>query len=507
MTPVPDRGPPSAGLPPAAAYGLTLALVASATVVAVLFERLTPTPNLSLIFVLPVVIAAVSFGWRASLTAAVLGALAFNFFLIPPLYTLRVADAANVWALVLLLAVAALVSAVAGHARRKAQEAWEAAEQGLTLRDLARSLVGATSREGIARAGAQALSRLFGVPAAVLIDSGAEFEGFVVGGPALAEADKEGARWALASRLPSRAGEFPVEAAAFDFWPVVTGQRQGFVLGVRLSALADGRPPGVDRLVDIVGGYVSVALDREHFAGRALETQVEMASQKLKGDLLAAVSHDLKTPLATILFTLQSLQRFAGQHDEAARGELLALAERETQRLSGMVSNLLDMGRLEADAVPVRREPVHAADLLAAGLEQAALALGGHEVVREPGGDAVVLADAGLAETALANLLQNAGKYAPAGSAIRVRVGRDDALGWIEVEDEGPGFPEPIAPLFEKFARGVDGDGRAPGTGLGLTIAKGFAEAQGGGVEAANREGGAGARVRLFLPLAEPAAR
>jgi two-component system sensor histidine kinase KdpD len=508
MTPDPDRRPASPGLPAAAAYGLTLALVASATVVAVLFDRLTPTPNLSLIFVLPVVIAAVSFGWRASMTAAVLGALAFNFFLIPPLYTLRVADAANVWALLLLLAVAALVSAVAAQARRKAQEAWEAAEQGVTLRDLARSLVGATSREAIARAGAQALSGLFGVPAAVLIDSAHEFEGFVVGGPSLAEADKEGARWSLASRLPSRAGEFPVEAATFDFWPVVTGQRQGFVLGVRLSSLPDGRPADVHRLVDIVGGYVAVALDREHFAGRALKTQVEMASQRLKGDLLAAVSHDLKTPLATILFTLQSLQKFAGKHDEAARGELLALAERETQRLSGMVSNLLDMGRLEADAVPVRCEPVHVADLLAGGLEQAALALGGHQVVREPGGgDAVVLADCGLAETALANLLQNAGKYAPAGSAIRVRVGRDDALGWIEVEDEGPGFPEPIEPLFEKFARGVDGDGRAPGTGLGLTIAKGFAEAQGGGVEAANREGGGGARVRLFLPLAEPAPR
>jgi two-component system sensor histidine kinase KdpD len=112
------------------------------------------------------------------------------------------------------------------------------------------------------------------------------------------------------------------------------------------------------------------------------------------------------------------------------------------------------------------------------------------------------MADPQLAETALANLLQNAGKYTPPGAMIRVRVGGDATAGWIEVEDDGPGFPEPIEPLFEKFARGVHGDGRAPGTGLGLAIARGFAEAQGGRVEAFNRRGG-GASVRLVLPLAE----
>jgi two-component system sensor histidine kinase KdpD len=283
---------------------------------------------------------------------------------------------------------------------------------------------------------------------------------------------------------------------------VLSAQRQGAVVGVRFSGLADGRPDGVDRLVDIVSGYIAVALDREHFASRALETQVEMASQRLKGDLLAAVSHDLKTPLSTILFTLQSLQRFDGEHDAAARAELLALAEKETERLGGMVSNLLDMGRIDAGAVPVRTGPIHVADIIAGALEQAHLALAGREVVKEPAANGgMVLADAQLAETALANLLQNAGKYTPSGSPIRVRLGGDKTTGWIEVEDDGPGFPEPIEPLFEKFTRGVDGDGRAPGTGLGLAIARGFAEAQGGRVEAFNREGG-GASVRLILPLA-----
>ncbi|MGZ3314586.1 MAG: sensor histidine kinase [Caulobacteraceae bacterium] len=493
------RPPP---LPAPARYAITLLLVGFVTLAAVLFDRLTQAPNLSLVFVLPVVIAAVSFGWGPSLMAAVLGALAFNFFLIAPRYTLRIADPANAWAFVLLLAVAALVSAMAAQARAKAEEAGRSAEQALVLRAMAQDLVGATDRSAIAAAGARALNRLFQAPAAVLLDGEDAMTTASAGGAVLSEADYESARWALAARLPARADAYPVENADYDFWPVTTAQRLGAVLGVKFSARGDGRPEEADRLVDIVAGYLSVALDRDHFATRALQNQIEIASQRLKGDLLAAVSHDLKTPLSTVLFTLQSLQRFDGQHDKATRGELLALAERETERLSGMVANLLNMGRLEEGAVVVHKAPLHAADLILGALAQAAPALGGRAVVRE-GEDQQLLADPQLAQTALANLLENAGKYAPAATGIHIRTGADGAEGWIEVADEGPGFPEPIEPLFGKFVRGVDGDGRAPGTGLGLAIARGFAEAQGGRVEAFNRPGGAGAAVRLILPLAD----
>jgi two-component system sensor histidine kinase KdpD len=491
-----------APLPVPARYAITLLLVGFVTLAAVLFDRLTQAPNLSLVFVLPVVIAAVSFGWGPSLMAAVLGALAFNFFLITPRYTLRIADPANAWAFVLLLAVAALVSAMAAQAREKAEAAGRSADQAGVLRALAKDLVAATDRPAIASAGARALNQLFQAPAAVLLDGEEAMTTASAGGAFLSDADHESAKWALAARLPARAGAYPVETADYDFWPVTTAQRLGAVLAVKFSASARGRPEEADRLVDIVAGYVSVALDRDHFAARALQTQIETASQRLKDDLLAAVSHDLKTPLSTVLFTLQSLQRFEGQHDKAARAELLALAERETERLSGMVANLLNMGRLEEGAVVVRKTPLHAADLIIGALAQAAPALGGRPVARE-GESCRLLADPQLAQTALANLLENAGKYAPASTGIRIRTGTEGGEGWIEVADEGPGFPEPIEPLFGKFVRGVDGDGRAPGTGLGLSIARGFAEAQGGRVEAFNRPGGKGAAVRLVLPLAD----
>jgi two-component system sensor histidine kinase KdpD len=171
-----------------------------------------------------------------------------------------------------------------------------------------------------------------------------------------------------------------------------------------------------------------------------------------------------------------------------------------------MVANLLDMNRLDAGAVVVRPAPVGAADLVLAALERAGPALAGRKLANAVGpGAPRLLADAALAETALANVLQNAGKYAPKGGAVRIRAGAEAGEGWIEVTDEGPGFAGAIEPMFEKFSRGVEGDGRPPGTGLGLSIARGFLEAQGGRIEAANLPGGKGARVRLTLPLARVA--
>jgi two-component system sensor histidine kinase KdpD len=492
-------------LPPAAAYALSLLMVAAATLAAVLVNQVQTVPNLSLVFVLPVVIAAVSFGWGPSLAAAVAGALAYNFFLIAPLYTLRVADLPNIWAFILLLITAAIVSAVAAQSRRRAMAAWNAADQATALQALARSLVAANGGAGAGRASAEALARLFQAPAVVFLQGETELELTAqVGGGDLTPADREAAGWALAARLPTRGGAYPVEDSAYDFWPVVTPQRQQAVIGVSISLGEAGRPANPERLVEIVSGYLAVALDREAYAVQALESRVEVASERLKADLLAAVSHDLKTPLSTVLFTLQSLQKFAKTHDAKTRAELLTLAETETARLSAMVGNLLDMNRLDAGAVVVKTAAVEPAELAAEALRSASGALVGRKVFNEVSAAAAPLeVDASLFETALANVLENAGKYAPAGTPIRLRSGEAAGAGWIEVEDEGPGFPDAIEPMFEKFSRGVTGDGRPPGTGLGLSIARGFLEAQGGSVRAENLKGGKGARVRLSAPLAK----
>jgi K+-sensing histidine kinase KdpD len=143
---------------------------------------------------------------------------------------------------------------------------------------------------------------------------------------------------------------------------------------------------------------------------------------------------------------------------------------------------------------------------VASALERAALALDGREILNEAQpGARHFLVDSALFETALANVLENAGKYSPPGSTVYVRLGEEHSMGWVDVLDEGPGFDRPTEALFEKFVRGVEGDGRPAGTGLGLSIAESFMEAQGGRIEAANREAGVGARVRLVAPLASVA--
>jgi two-component system sensor histidine kinase KdpD len=499
---------PSRPASPWLAFGTTVAAVAVATLAAVLVDAASGAPNASLVFVLPVVFAAASFGWGPALVAAVAGATAYNFFLIEPRGTFHVADPSNAWALLLLLITAGVVSVIAEQSRRRALAAQTAADQATALQSLARTLVGATSRQAIADCCAEAVSRLFRAPAVVLLEERQTFTARgEAGGAALSPADEDAARWALAARHASRGGAYPAGDADFDFWPVVTRARQAAVIGVRLRDPDAGRPEAPERLVEIVEGYLSVALDREAYSQRALDRRVQSAGEQLKADLLAAVSHDLKTPLSTILFTLQSLRKFDQNHDRQTRAELLESAEAEAARLNRMVENLLDMSRVEADAVTVQAAPTDPSDLVSAAIARASLALVGRRVVNAAaGGASALLVDAGLFETALANLLENAGKYSPEGSIVRIEAGEEHGMGWIEVVDEGPGFDRAPEALFEKFVRGQEGDGRPPGTGLGLSIARSFVEAQGGRIEAFNREDGKGARVRLLAPLARAAA-
>jgi two-component system sensor histidine kinase KdpD len=489
-----NRTRPSLGLGHAAA----VLLVATATGAALIIDAAAQVPNLSLVFVLPVVVCAIVFGAGPALSAAILGVLACNFFLIAPRYTLRVADPSNLLSLALLLAVAVVVSAVAAQARQRTLEAVEARDQAAAVRDLARHLIAERSRDELARLCAGALTRLFQAPACVMLIDDDDLQGARVDGLALGDADFEAARWAAATGLATRGGAYPVGEATFDFWPLKTPLRQQAVAGVAISGSDESRPAEPERLVETVLGYLGLALDREAYAAQAIAGEVLVASEKLKAELLAAVSHDLKTPLATILLSLQSVRQFGAEHDASARDGLLAGAEAEAARLSGMVDDLLNMNRIEAGALSVRCEPCDPADLVDAAVRRAARALD-NRVVRngvEPGG--VLHVDRALFETALANVLANAAKYAPA-SEIELSAHVEDNIAWIEVADRGPGFGGDAESLFEKFARGQTGDGRSPGAGLGLSLARAFLRAMDGEVAARDREGG-GAAVRLSAP-------
>jgi two-component system sensor histidine kinase KdpD len=231
-----------------------------------------------------------------------------------------------------------------------------------------------------------------------------------------------------------------------------------------------------------------------------LETvRLEAARERFKADLLAGVSHDLRTPLSTILFTLQSLQRFAASHAVEARTELVDLAEGEARRLSGLVDTLLSASRLEAGRTPVRLEAVSISDIAAAALSETERDVAGLDLATSiPEGMPFIAADPALATRALANVIANAAKHGQ-GSPIRLTARCEHHSVILEVADRGPGLGENPARLFEKFVRSVDGDGRVPGLGLGLSLARGFMKSQGGDLTAANRDGG-GAVFNLVFP-------
>lgn len=237
-------------------------------------------------------------------------------------------------------------------------------------------------------------------------------------------------------------------------------------------------------------------------------------TERLRAALLTSISHDLRTPLASILGTVSSLRSYSDKYDAADRDELLATLESEAERLNRFVGNLLDMTRLESGAVELKLDLVDVAEIVGAALERAGSVLARHRIEVTVAPDLPMLRlDPILFEQVLFNLLDNAAKYAPAGSRIDLRAERDGDVVAVEVIDEGPGIPPgDLDRIFDKFYRVQAQDRRRAGTGLGLAICRGFIEAQGGRIAASNRRDRPGALLTIRLPVpetsevAEPAA-
>jgi len=261
----PDLEAPNARLAGTSAvtgYALSLALVGAATIAAFVVDHIVQTPNLSLVFVLPVIGAALSFGWGPALMSALLGVAVFDFLFVEPRLSFEVANPTDLWALALLLLVAAIASTVGAQSRRRAVEARRAAEQAEALHDLAHGVIRAAPSQDLIPMAARSLGRIFAAPALILVEkAGTLRPAGSSGGATLTPADHEAAQWALANGKPTRAETYPFDQAAFDFWPVATTSGRRLVLGVKLTARAEGRPDTPDRLVDLVAGYLAAARD------------------------------------------------------------------------------------------------------------------------------------------------------------------------------------------------------------------------------------------------------
>lgn len=244
-------------LPVIAQYGASIGLVAVATFLAFVASTVVPSPGLTLIFVLPVVIAGTAFGLGPSVATTLLGVLAFDFFFTEPVYTLRMTDPSEIWAASLLLVTAAIVSTVAWQSRRYAADAQRAAAQEEELRYLAHSVIDGASHRQLLEGAATALNRIFGGPTLILTqDSGQVRVAAGAGGAIVSEHDIRSAERALESGVPMRANTYPADQSSFDVWPVDTAVPPRYAVGVDFRHAKNGRPADADRLVEIVAGYI-----------------------------------------------------------------------------------------------------------------------------------------------------------------------------------------------------------------------------------------------------------
>ena len=257
------------------------------------------------------------------------------------------------------------------------------------------------------------------------------------------------------------------------------------------------------RLLEAYADLAAVAIESTQLAEEARNAQILQATEKLQTALLNSISHDLRTPLVSIIGVLSSLQEEGMNLDDAARRNLIQVAREEAERLNHLITNLLDVSRIEAGAIRISRQPSEVQDLVGAALEQMGSRSGNRPIkIDIPAELPFVSVDFGLIVQMLVNILDNALKYSPSDSPIEIRGGRLPSRLRLKVADRGVGIPpQDLQRVFDKFYR-VQRPDNVAGTGLGLSICKGIVEAHGGRIAAENRPGG-GTIIRLTLPVAE----
>jgi len=423
--------------------------------------HLTLTDNL-LIYLVAVVVLAVIGGFWPAVLAAVAASLLLNWYFTPPVHTFTIDRPENILALLLFVTVAVAVSSVVHLAARRAVQAARSREEATSLLMLAQTVLGGAD-----------------TPGAVLRHLTA-----TQGGHAELQ-ERVSGRWvrvATSGTAASRAADSSTRVAVRENLALeVTGQSRPLTPGLLAGFAAQA----------------AAALDRERLRTQAAQAEALAEGNRMRTALLAAVSHDLRTPLASIKASVSSLRQTDVDWSPDDQSDLLATIEQNADRLDGLIGNLLDMSRLHTGSLQPFLRPITVDEVAPVALR--GLDTGASVQIAVPDGLPLVLADPGLLERVLANLFSNALRHSPPGQppVLRARPAGDSVV--LEVIDHGDGVPdEQKARIFEPFQRF---DVRQAGVGLGLAVAKGFTEAMGGSITAADTRGG-GLTIRVRLPAA-----
>ncbi|GGH12688.1 hypothetical protein GCM10007036_10740 [Alsobacter metallidurans] len=496
-------GGQAGGTEGAGRYGEAALATAAALAIALLIQPLVGLENVDLVFLTAVVAVAARSGPGPAFVACA-GAVAFyNFFFLPPLYTFTIADPKHVAALALFGAVALITANLAALATARSLQARRRAETTEALYAFSSRLARLMDAGEVVRATADTVGALLHGEATVLLADAQG--GFGTAPPSIGhrafeafELDALRTEWLG----PERPRDRLLRLGDACFAPMLTGAGLLGAVGAARDPAGPDFAPEEERLLRALADQAAVALERIRLARERDAAQHAAEAERLRSALLNSLSHDLKTPLASILGAVTTLRDDAPLYDAAQREELAATIQEEAERMSRFVTNLLDMARLEAGAVAPRREPTDIGEIVGAALRKTASLTRDHVVTTAIPPLPMLDLDPVLLEQILGNLIENAAKFSPPASAIRIESGQAaDGAVTITVRDSGPGVRPPDRErVFDLFFQVRDGDRRPAGSGVGLAICRGFAAALGGGLAVGDNPDGVGAAFALTFP-------
>ncbi len=488
------------------AHARAVGVVALSTAVAWLMFPYFELSNLIMVYLLGVVMVAARSRRGPSLLASVLSVATFDFFFVPPYFTFRVADTQYVVTFAVMLVVALVIGTLTVRIRQQAESARGRERRTAALYAMSRDLASLRAVDDLLGAAVLHIGEVLASDVGIFLpDAGGRLvlrAGSLTTGE---EGSSEGGvrQWVYEHGQMAGPGTGTLPGARALYLPLVASRGTIGVLGVRPATPQTFAVPEQMHLLETFAAQTALAVERAMLAEEAQHAQLRVESERLRNTLLSSVSHDLRTPLATITGAASSLLEEMDRLDPAARQELLQAIHEEADRLNRLVNDLLDMTRLESGAIQVRKEWHPLEEIVGAALARFGRRIEDRPITtRLPADLPLVPLDGVLMEQLLINLVENALKYTPPRTPIEIAASMQNGEVRLEVADRGPGLPPgEEARVFDKFYRGGQARG-GRGVGLGLTICRGIAEAHGGRISAENRPGG-GVVFRVALPLAE----
>lgn len=478
--------------------------IALAIALGVLLDQTLGVQNLALVFLMAVLTAAVRGGLGPGLYASLLGALSFNFFFLEPRYTFTVRDPESLVALFFYLGVAVVASNLTAAVQRQAVAARQRARTTEDLYLFSKKLAGTGTLDDVLWATAFQIASMLKVRVVILLPENGSIA-VKAGYPpddTLMDADIAAAKWTWEHNRPAGRAADTLPGAKRLYLPMRTGREPVGVIGLDNDKQGPLLTPEQQRLFDALADQAALAIERIQLVSDVDKAKLAAETDRLRTALLTSISHDLKTPLAAIMGSAGTLKDFGTEIPEEARAELLTSIVDESERLNRFISNLLDMTRIGSGAMEPNYAFHFVGDIVGTALSRAAKITARHKVnVSIPADLPMLKIDPVLFEQVLFNLIDNAAKYAPEDTVIHIRGLQDGDAILLSVVDEGPGIPlNDVERIFDSFYRVRKGDHVRAGTGLGLAICRGFIEAMGGTIKAANRSDRSGAIFTIRMP-------